>query len=132
MLLFLIVCGTLRGNRLDAPGKRVSPPRRKNTMARVKRGSKRRAPPQKDVEADKGFFLTKSKALPSSAQEAVNRAERFSFRDRRRPQAASSDRSGFSVSERPARNAAACRQPADARTQARVSKSTAKCWPISP
>jgi large subunit ribosomal protein L20 len=54
----------------------------KNTMARVKRGSKRRARRKKYLRRAKGFFLTKSK-LYQSAQEAVNRAERFSFRDRR-------------------------------------------------
>jgi large subunit ribosomal protein L20 len=53
-----------------------------NTMARVKRGSKRRARRKKYLKRAKGFFLTKSK-LYQSAQEAVNRAERFSFRDRR-------------------------------------------------
>ena len=51
-------------------------------MARVKRGSKRRARRKKMLRRTKGFFLTKSK-LYQSAQEAVNRAERFSFRDRR-------------------------------------------------
>src|ERR1035441_7116922 len=51
-------------------------------MARVKRGSKRRARRKKYFSRTKGFFLTKSK-LFQSAQEAVNRAERFSFRDRR-------------------------------------------------
>jgi large subunit ribosomal protein L20 len=53
-----------------------------DTMARVKRGSKRRARRKKYLKRAKGFFLTKSK-LYQSAQEAVNRAERFSFRDRR-------------------------------------------------
>ena len=51
-------------------------------MARVKRGTKRRARRKKILRRTKGFFLTKSK-LYQSAQEAVNRAERFSFRDRR-------------------------------------------------
>jgi len=51
-------------------------------MARVKRGSKRRARRKKYLRRAKGFFITKSK-LYQSAQEAVNRAERFSFRDRR-------------------------------------------------
>ena len=51
-------------------------------MARVKRGSKRRARRKKFLRRTKGFFLTKSK-LYQSAQEAVNRAERFSYRDRR-------------------------------------------------
>jgi large subunit ribosomal protein L20 len=53
-----------------------------NTMARVKRGTKRRARRKKILRRTKGFFLTKSK-LYQSAQEAVNRAERFSYRDRR-------------------------------------------------
>jgi large subunit ribosomal protein L20 len=51
-------------------------------MARVKRGSKRRARRKKYLRRTKGFFLTKSK-LYQSAQEAVNRAERYSYRDRR-------------------------------------------------
>jgi len=51
-------------------------------MARVKRGTKRRARRKKYLKRTKGFFLTKSK-LYQSAQEAANRAERFSFRDRR-------------------------------------------------
>jgi large subunit ribosomal protein L20 len=51
-------------------------------MARVKRGTKRRARRKKYLKRAKGFYLTKSK-LYQSAQEAVNRAERFSYRDRR-------------------------------------------------
>ena len=51
-------------------------------MARVKRGTKRRARRKKYLKRTKGFFLTKSK-LYQSAQEAANRAERFAFRDRR-------------------------------------------------
>ena len=51
-------------------------------MARVKRGTKRRARRKKFLKRTKGIFLTKSK-LYQSAQEAVNRAERFSYRDRR-------------------------------------------------
>ena len=51
-------------------------------MARVKRGTKRRARRKKYLRRTKGFFLTKSK-LYQSAQEAVNRAERYSYRDRR-------------------------------------------------
>jgi large subunit ribosomal protein L20 len=51
-------------------------------MPRVKRGTKRRARRKKILRRTKGFFLTKSK-LYQSAQEAVNRAERFSYRDRR-------------------------------------------------
>jgi large subunit ribosomal protein L20 len=53
-----------------------------NNMARVKRGTKRRARRKKYLRRTKGFFLTKSK-LYQSAQEAVNRAERYSYRDRR-------------------------------------------------
>src|SRR5215469_16840685 len=51
-------------------------------MARVKRGTKRRARRKKYLRRTKGFFLTKGK-LYQSAQEAVNRAERYSYRDRR-------------------------------------------------
>jgi len=51
-------------------------------MARVKRGTKRRARRKKYLRRTKGFFLTKSK-LFQSAQEAANRAERYAFRDRR-------------------------------------------------
>lgn len=51
-------------------------------MARVKRGSKRRNRRKKYLKQAKGFFLTKSK-LYQAAQEAVNRAQRFSYRDRR-------------------------------------------------
>jgi len=51
-------------------------------MARVKRGSKRRARRKKYLARTKGFFLTKSK-LYQSAQEAANRADRYAFRDRR-------------------------------------------------
>ena len=51
-------------------------------MPRVKRGTKRRARRKKYLRRTKGFFLTKSK-LYQSAQEAANRAERFSYRDRR-------------------------------------------------
>ena len=51
-------------------------------MARVKRGTKRRARRKKYLRRTKGFFLTKSK-LYQSAQEAANRAERYSYRDRR-------------------------------------------------
>ena len=51
-------------------------------MPRVKRGTKRRARRKKYLKRTKGFFLTKSK-LYQSAQEAVGRAERFSYRDRR-------------------------------------------------
>src|ERR1700689_5120633 len=51
-------------------------------MARVKRGTKRRARRKKLLRRTKGFFLTKSK-LYQSAQEAANRADRYSYRDRR-------------------------------------------------
>jgi len=51
-------------------------------MARVKRGTKRRARRKKYLKRTKGFFLTKSK-LFQSAQEAANRAERYALRDRR-------------------------------------------------
>jgi large subunit ribosomal protein L20 len=51
-------------------------------MARVKRGTKRRARRKKLLKHKKGFFLTKSK-LFRSAKEAVNRSLRYSYRDRR-------------------------------------------------
>ena len=51
-------------------------------MARVKRGTKRRARRKKYLKRTKGFFLTKSK-LYRSAKEAVNRSLRYSYRDRR-------------------------------------------------
>ncbi len=51
-------------------------------MARVKRGTKRRARRKKYLKRTKGFFLTKSKLFQSS-QEAANRADRFAYRDRR-------------------------------------------------
>jgi large subunit ribosomal protein L20 len=51
-------------------------------MARVKRGTKRRARRKKYLKRTKGFFLTKSK-LFQSAQEAANSADRFAYRDRR-------------------------------------------------
>ena len=51
-------------------------------MARVKRGTKRRARRKKYLKRTKGFFLTKSKPY-QSAKEAANRAERYAFRDRR-------------------------------------------------
>lgn len=51
-------------------------------MARVKRGTKRRARRKKLLKHAKGFFLTKSK-LYRSAREAVNRSLRYSYRDRR-------------------------------------------------
>ena len=51
-------------------------------MARVKRGTKRRARRKKLLRRTKGFFLTKSK-LYQSMQEAANRADRYAYRDRR-------------------------------------------------
>jgi len=51
-------------------------------MARVKRGTKRRAKRKKLLRHAKGFFLTKGK-LYRSAKEAVNRSLRYSYRDRR-------------------------------------------------
>ena len=51
-------------------------------MARVKRGTKRRARRKKYASRTKGFFLTKSK-LYQSTQEAANRADRYAYRDRR-------------------------------------------------
>ena len=51
-------------------------------MPRVKRGTKRRARRKKLLKEAKGFFLTKGK-LFRSAKEAVNRAQRYSYRDRR-------------------------------------------------
>ena len=51
-------------------------------MPRVKRGTKRRARRKKYLKRAKGFFLTKSK-LFRSAKEAVERALRFAYRDRR-------------------------------------------------
>src|SRR6266436_5871021 len=55
---------------------------KENPMARVKRGTKRRARRKKYLRRTKGFFLTKSK-LYQSAQEAANRADRYAKRDRR-------------------------------------------------
>ena len=51
-------------------------------MPRVKRGPKRIARRKKILARAKGFFLTKSK-LHRSAKEAVQRALKFSYRDRR-------------------------------------------------
>jgi large subunit ribosomal protein L20 len=56
--------------------------KKEKPMARVKRGTKRRARRKKYLKRTKGFFLTKSK-LYQSAQEAANRADRYAFRDRR-------------------------------------------------
>jgi large subunit ribosomal protein L20 len=51
-------------------------------MPRVKRGTKRLAKRKKILKRAKGYFLTKSK-LYQSAQEAVGRAQRYAYRDRR-------------------------------------------------
>jgi len=51
-------------------------------VPRVKRGTKRIARRKKILGRAKGYFLTKSK-LHRSAKEAVERAQRFSYRDRR-------------------------------------------------
>lgn len=51
-------------------------------MPRVKRGSKRRARRKKYLKHMKGAFLTKGK-LYQAAQEAMNRALRYAYRDRR-------------------------------------------------
>ena len=51
-------------------------------MPRVKRGTKRVARRKKILSRTKGYFLTKSK-LHRSAKEAVTRAGRFAYRDRR-------------------------------------------------
>ncbi len=52
-------------------------------MPRVKRGPKRRANRHKTLEAASGFFLTKSK-LYRSAQEAVEKAQRYGYVGRKR------------------------------------------------
>lgn len=51
-------------------------------MPRVKRGPRRARRRKKILEQAKGYFLTKSK-LHRSAREAVVRALRFAYRDRR-------------------------------------------------
>jgi large subunit ribosomal protein L20 len=51
-------------------------------MARVKRGTKRRARRKKLLKHAKGFFLTTGK-LFRAAKEAVNRSLRYTYRDRR-------------------------------------------------
>src|SRR5258706_3340551 len=51
-------------------------------MARVKRGTKRRARRKKYAKRTKGFFLTKSK-LYQSRQDAANGADCYVYRDRR-------------------------------------------------
>lgn len=67
-------------SRAPAPG--CLPNKKEKPIARVKRGTKRRARRKKYLKRTKGFFLTKSK-LYQSAQEAANRADRYAFRDRR-------------------------------------------------
>ncbi len=52
-------------------------------MPRVKRGTKRRAYRAKTLKAASGYFLTKSK-LNRSAQEAVEKAQRYAYVGRRR------------------------------------------------
>lgn len=51
-------------------------------MPRVRRGTNRRDSRRKTLDRAKGFFLTKSK-LYRAAQEAVERAQRFSYIGRR-------------------------------------------------
>ena len=51
-------------------------------MPRVKRGTKRRQYRHKTLERASGFFLTKSK-LNRAAQEAVEKALRYSYKGRR-------------------------------------------------
>jgi len=51
-------------------------------VPRVKRGTKRVARRRKILSRAKGYFLTKSK-LHRSAKESVDRAQQFSYRDRR-------------------------------------------------
>jgi len=51
-------------------------------MARVKRGTKRRARRKKYLKRTKAFFLHQEQAY-QSAQEAANRADRYAKRDRR-------------------------------------------------
>lgn len=51
-------------------------------MPRVKRGPRRARRRRKILKQASGYFLTKSK-LHRSAREAVNRALRFAYRDRR-------------------------------------------------
>ena len=52
-------------------------------MPRVKRGTHRRASRRKTLAAASGFFLTKSK-LYRSAQEAVERSQKFAYVGRKR------------------------------------------------
>jgi len=65
-----------------SPQRVLFPKKKEKPMARVKRGTKRRARRKKYLKRTKGFFLTKSK-LYQSAQEAANRADRYAKRDRR-------------------------------------------------
>ena len=51
-------------------------------MPRVKRGTKRRARRKKILKQASGYFLTKSK-LYRSAQQAIEKAGRYAYRDRR-------------------------------------------------
>jgi len=51
-------------------------------MARVKRGTKRRARRKKILRRAKGYFLTKSK-LYQAAKEQVEKGLRYAYRDRR-------------------------------------------------
>ena len=84
-------------------------------MARVKRGTKRRARRKKYAKRTKGFFLTKSK-LYQSMQEAANRADRYAYRDRRNKQAAVSP-AVDSAHRRRRASERAFLQPVDARAQ---------------
>jgi large subunit ribosomal protein L20 len=77
--VFGLCCGRFFNPVLFTPTRQVQ---RSKPMARVKRGTKRRARRKKYLKRTKGFFLTKSK-LYQSAQEAANRADRYAFRDRR-------------------------------------------------
>jgi len=52
-------------------------------MARVKRGTKRRARRKKISQAHKGLFPHQEQALPVRAGSRQNRADRYAFRDRR-------------------------------------------------
>ncbi len=64
-------------------------------MARVKRGTKRRARRKKYLRRTKGFFLTKSK-LYQSAQEAANRIH-FTGGDRQSRRPAASQEEGVLI-----------------------------------
>src|SRR6202011_982714 len=56
--------------------------KRRTTMPRVKRGTKRRAKRKKILERASGYFLTKSK-LYRSAKEAVERGLKFAYSGRK-------------------------------------------------